>query len=153
MVICPNFRTVIARNTLAYKPSKYTILGLGSKTCKPINVHVHDSFQSAILVVLFLSCFCMKDSTCCGVYSTLSFFSIFSVASLCLCYAFMYLSPLIVWHSLYNKTVFTGSLKCPRCPLFTHEFINYIFFSLFVPPKPLRGQGTWRLFWKSWISD
>ena len=79
MFICPNFRTVIARNTLAYKPSKYTILGLGSKTCKPINmfadVHVHDRFQSAILVVLFLSCFCMKDSTCCGVYSTLSFFS------------------------------------------------------------------------------
>ena len=152
MVMCPNFRTVIAYNTLAYMPSKYTryYARSGSKTCKT-HKYVHRCTRSRQLSIRHISFiisievlsdwFCMKGSTYCGVYSTLSILSNILCSSFCLCYAFMYLSP-------FNRLkffVFMGLWK----DFFIYEIINFIIPPFFVSPKPRRRQGTWRLFLKS----
>ena len=126
------------------------MLGIGSKTCKT-HKYVRRFLRSRQLSIRHISFiisievlsdwFCMKDSTCCGVYSTLSILSNNLCSSFCLCYAFMYLSP-------FNRLkffVFMGLWK----DFFIYEIINFIIPPFFVSPKPRRRQGTWRLFLKS----
>ena len=126
-----------------------TMLGLEVKHVKPINmytdVHVHDSFQSAILVLLFLLKCCQTDFVWKAVLIVVftvpyQFCQIFFVARFA--YAMRSCISLlsIVWHSSFSW-VFERTMY-----LRNHQFYYPPFF---VSPKPRRRQGTWRLFLKS----